>query len=64
MAKVTLEGWQKSVENAAQPTTGIILGSRIRKRIEREKAEAEFYARFGDGPVAWYRPSPKRPEQK
>jgi hypothetical protein len=65
MGKLIWHGWQKSAAGAAQPLTGIILGSRIlteeekkrrreeRKRAEREREEQEFYDRFGDGPVAF-----------
>ena len=34
MGKLTWEGWQKSVDDAAQPTTSIIYGANIRKKNE------------------------------
>jgi len=52
MAKVTWRGWQKDASNAAQPTTGIIFGSRLRQNTpdlnwatpERQSA----FAKMGD----------------
>jgi hypothetical protein len=41
MGKVTFEGWQDSVEDAAQPITGIILGTRIRATTKAASPKAQ-----------------------